>query len=149
MQSIFHIEKSENRNQVHYAVNVDAECRPLGAHPIYGYWRNLERGPNAVSQLLDREQRAYGLSEPRYIHLTLNTAEIRVGLRGFPERLLIVQVFRFGQGCGARTYTTIQKEPALLTSIYVDIGFLFSVNYVVVHGVRVRDGQPVEETVDR
>jgi hypothetical protein len=147
VQSIFHIEKSENKNQVHYALNVDRACRPVGPHPVYGYWRDLEKGPKAVSPLLDHEQRAYGLNEPRAIRVDPNGGEIRISLRGLPERHLVINVFRVSNGCAARTTTTILGQPALLTSIYVDIGFLFSVNYVIVRGVRVRDGKLVQEKV--
>jgi hypothetical protein len=149
VQSLFFIAKSENKNQVHYAAVVDAACRPVGAHPVYGYWRDLQVGPRAVSQLLDHEQPAYGLSEPRYVRPNSNGSggQIRVSLRGFPERPLIIDIFRQGTGCAARTQTTIQHAPALLTSIYVDIGFLFSVNYAILRGVRMSDGAAVQEKV--
>lgn len=147
IQSIFQIEKSENRNQVHYAVNVDAACRPIGPKPVYGYWRDLERGPKAVSPLLDHEQRAYGLNDPRSIRANGGAYEIRLSLRGFPERPLVIQVFAQDGRCFARTVTTIQGQPALLRSIYVDLGFLFSVNYALVRGVRIRDGALVQEKV--
>lgn len=147
VQSIFHIAKSENENQVHYAVHVDQACRPIGTRPIYGYWRELERGPTVTSPLLDHEQRAYGLNEPRSIKLLDGTAEIRISLRGFPECPLVVQVFRVADRCAARTYTQIQRQPALLSSIYIDLGFLFSVNYAIVRGVLVQDGKAVQEKV--
>lgn len=145
VQSIFHIAKSENKNQVHYGVKVDSECKPVGPRPIYGYWRELERGPKITSPLLDHEQRAYGVNEPRSIRLRENSAEILVSLRAFPERPLIVQVFRSGDRCVARTVMQITRQPALLQSIYIDIGFLFSINYAMLSGVRVQDGHAVQE----
>jgi hypothetical protein len=148
VQSIFHIAKSENRNQVHYAVKVDAACKPVGPRPVYGYWRELERGPNATSALLDHEQRAYGLNDPRSITQLATSAEIRISLRGFPERPLVVQVFRAADRCVARTVVQIQGQAALLQSIYIDLGFLFSVNYALLRGVRVQDGQSVQEKLN-
>ncbi len=148
VQSIFHIAKSENRNQVHYAVHVDAACKPIGPQPIYGYWRDLERGPTATSPLLDHEQRAYGVNVPRSMRQLPGGTEIKISLRGFPERPLVVQVFRSAGRCVARTYTQIQMQPALLRSIYIDLGFLFSINYVIVRGARVLDGKPIEEKVN-
>ena len=147
VQSLFFIAKSENKNQVHYAVAVDASCRPVGNHPVYGYWRELKVGPRVVSPLLEHEQRAYGLSEPRFVRRTAEGGQIRVSLRGFPERPLIIDTFRKGSGCAARTQTTIQQQPALLTWIYVDIGFLFSVNYAIVRGIRIADGVAVQEKI--
>jgi hypothetical protein len=146
--SVFHIEKSENKNQVHYAVQVDARCRPIGARPVYGYWRNLEVGPRDVSQLLSHEQPAYGLTDPRSVRSGDEGGEIRIGLRGFPDRPLTITTFREGSACRARAVTTIRKQPAVLTSIYVELGFLFSVDYVIVRGVRLADGVAVQEKVD-
>lgn len=145
VQSLFFLSKSENKNQVHYAVVVDAACRPQGTRPVYGYWRDLEVGPRAVSPLLDHEQPAYGLSEPRYVRPNENGGQIRVSLRGFPERPLIIDTFRQGNGCAARVQTTISRQPAVLASIHVDIGFLFSVNYAILRGVRISDGSKVQE----
>lgn len=146
-QSIFHIEKNENQNQVHYTVQTDPACHPVGAKPLYGYWRELTKGPNAVSSLLDREQPAYGLNTPRYVRPTPNGGQISVSLRAFPKRPLIIDVFKRGQACGARAYVLIQKQTAVLTSIYVDVGFFFRVNYALVRGIRTSDGQPVEEKI--
>jgi hypothetical protein len=147
VQSLFFVAKSENKNQVHYAVVVDAACRPVGERPVYGYWRDIEVGPRAVSPLLDHEQPAYGLGAPRYVRPNPNGGQIRVSLRGFPERPLIIDTFRQGSACAARTQTTIKGKPALLTSIYVDIGFLFSVNYAILRGVRMSDGAVVQEKI--
>ena len=147
VQSIFFIAKSENKNQVHYAVNVDANCHPIGTHPVYGYWRELELGPRAVSRLLDHEQRAYGLSEPRLVRVTPTGGQIRVALRALPERPLLIDTFHQGKSCAARTQVSIAGQSALLESIYVDLGFLFSVNYILVRGVRVADGAAVSEKI--
>jgi hypothetical protein len=148
VSSVFHIEKSENRNQVHYAIRVDARCRPVGNAPMYGYWRDFEDGPKAVSPLLDHEQPAYGLTAPRSIVLSEEGGEIRIGMRGFPDRALRVVTFKQGDSCRARAFTPIRKEPAVLRSIYVELGLLFSVDYVLVRGTRVADGREVKEKVD-
>ena len=145
--SVFHIKKSENKNQVHYAMQVDAACRPVGEQPLYGYWRDLERGPMAVSQLLEHEQPAYGLRSPRLVRRHTTGGLVRVSLRAFPARPLSIDVLRTASGCGARAIVTIAGQPAVLSSIYVDLGFLFSVNYARLAGVRVSDGQPVQEKI--
>lgn len=146
--SVFHIEKSENRNQVHYAVRIDGQCRPLGKAPVYGYWRDLEKGPRATSQLLDHEQSAYGLTAPRFIHVLPSGGEIRIGLRGFPDREITIETFASEGRCRARARTSIAGHDAVLQSIYVKLGFLFSVEYVLMHGVAVSDGKPVQEKMN-
>jgi hypothetical protein len=148
VRSVFFISKSENRNQVHYAVRVDPQCRPESDHPVYGYWRDFEVGPSAMSPLLKHEQTAYGLTEPRQVRRDeADGDQIRIGLRGFPDRPLTIETFRGPDGCRARAMTTIARGSAVLRSIYVEIGFLYSIDFVIVRGVRVADNQPVQEKV--
>ncbi len=146
--SVFHIAKSENRNQVHYGVRVDAACRPKGKTPVYGYWRDYEDGPKARSRLLSHEQPAYGLTRPYRIERGETGGKVRIGLRGFPDRKLTIETFKGEKGCRARAITTIRRQPAVLSSIYVELGFLFSIDYVLVKGVRIADGKPIREKVE-
>jgi len=145
--SVFHIEKSENKNQVHYAVQVDDACRPVGAQPVYGYWRDLERGPRAVSQLLDHEQPAYGLRAPRQVRRDASGGLVQVSLRAFPDRPLSIELLRTPAGCAARAVVQIAGQSAVLASIYIDIGFLFSVNYALLRGTSMRDGRALQEKI--
>jgi len=146
--SVFFIAKSENKNQVHYAVKVDDRCRPVGTSPLYGYWREQERGPKVTSPLLRHEQSAYGLTEPRWIKPHEQGGEIRIGLRGFPDRPLTIETYMNGAQCQARARTTIAGQDAVLSSIFVQIGFLFSIDYVLLRGTRLADGKPVQEKVN-
>jgi hypothetical protein len=146
--SIFHIAKSENRNQVHYAVSVDERCRPRGNAPLRGYWRELEEGPDVIEALKEHQHRAYGLTKPTAITFGDYGGDIRISLRALPERTLLITTFREGDGCRARAFTRIDGQPALLTSIYVEIGFLYSVDHIILHGLRVADGTPIQERID-
>lgn len=148
INSVFHIAKSENRNQVHYAVSVDERCRPRGAAPISGYWREYEEGPEVTETLRDHQQRAYGLNEPRKIKVGERGGDVLISLRALPERALLIMTFREGDGCRARAFTRINGQPALLSSIYVELGLLFSVDYVVLRGLRVADGKPIQERIE-
>src|SRR5579863_5839942 len=58
---LFSISKSENRNQVQYAVRVDDRCQPLAQSPVFAYWRMLEKGPTVTEPLLAHEIDAYGI----------------------------------------------------------------------------------------
>ena len=144
-QSVFHISKSENHNEVHYAVRVDSKCHPVGPQPLFGYWRDFEKGPRAVSPLLSHELPAYGLMPVRSIEQSDAGGKVRVSLRAFPERLLTVEIQRAGASCAARAVTTLQKQPAALNSIFVQIGFLFSVEYAIARGARLPDGSALQE----
>jgi len=147
VDSVFHIEKSENRNQVHYAIKVDAQCRPQGQKPLRGYWREYEEGPRVVDSLRDHQQRAYGLNAPRSIALDAQGGDVRLSMRALPDRLLRIATFRENDRCRARAFTPIQGQPAILTSIYVKVGFL-SIDYLVLRGTRVADGAPLQERIE-
>jgi hypothetical protein len=147
-ESVFHIAKSENRNQVHYAVSVDERCRPRGHAPVRGYWREYEEGPTVIEALREHQHRAYGLTKPTAVTSGEYGGDIRISLRALPERTLLITTFREGGGCRARAFTRIDGQPALLTSIYVEIGFLYSVDHIILRGLRVADGTPIHERID-
>lgn len=149
IDSVFYIEKSENRNQVHYAVQVDARCRPLGDAPVRGYWRELEDGPNVVLPLQSHEHRAYGLDKPRAITRTDRGGDVRISMRALPDRILRISTFEQDGACRARVFTPIKGHAAVLSSIYVKIGFLFSIDYLLLRGVRASDGVRIEERIKR
>jgi len=149
LQSIFHIAKSENRNQVHYGARIDEACRPVGAAPIYAYWRMFERGPQHTEPLLNREQPGYGLGAQQILTRTNRGGTVSIQLRAWPDRPVRIELFRASTGCAARAMLDIQHQPAVIQSIYIDIGFLFSINYAVVRGIRLKDGQPIQEKLRR
>ena len=57
--SLFTIGKSQNKNQVQYAIRVDGQCVPVPGAPVFAYWRMLELGPTRLEPLLACEQDAY------------------------------------------------------------------------------------------
>ncbi|HTU56975.1 MAG TPA: hypothetical protein VMF89_01055, partial [Polyangiales bacterium] len=63
----------------------------------------------------------------------------------WPDRLIKIELFRAANSCAARALVDIQRTPAVLQSIYIDIGFLFSVNYALIKGVRTTNGTPIQE----
>ena len=149
VSSVFHIEKSENREpsalrragrRALPAGRSRSRCTATGAT-----WKS---GRARSRRCLSHEQPAYGLTDPRSVRSDGEGGEVRIGLRGFPDRALTITTFREGDKCRARALTLIHKQTAMLTSIYVKLGFLFSVDYVIVRGVRVADGAAVEEKVD-
>lgn len=142
---LFFIAKSENRNQVHYAVAVDQQCHPVGKNPVYAYWREFEAGPRVVSWLLDREQSAYGVGESQTT-VTPTGGRVVVKLRGFPDRPLIIDVAQQETGCVARAQTLINHQPAVLQSIYLDLGFL-CISSATIRGTRVQDGALLQEQI--
>jgi len=145
--SLFFVAKSENRNQVHYALRLDERCAPLGASPVQPYWRMLEQGARLVEPLLGREQPAYGIREQTVLERGDRGGVVRVVLRALPTRPVLVTSFARGAGCAATASLVIDGTPATLGSIYVQLGWLFGVDRLVVQGRALSDGRPVSETL--
>jgi Domain of unknown function (DUF4833) len=97
--SVFHVAKSENRNQVHYGIHLDESCAPVGGAPLFAYWRMLERGPAAIEPLLQREVGAYGVAEQRVLERGPDGGKTSVRLRALPARPIVIQSTRRGEAC--------------------------------------------------
>lgn len=140
--SAFFISKSENKNQVHYAITVDESCKPVGRAPVRAYWRELERGPGVTSPLLDREQAAYGIATQNVVH-----DEIELTLRALPSRPLRIETARAHDGtCQAWTHMTIAGQPSQLYQIHVVLKLL-GIDSIIVTGWTWTDRRVVRETL--
>jgi len=123
------IAKSSNKNQVHYALDVDDRCEPAGGAPVHAYWRMYEHGPDATEPLTAREERAFGIERQ-----DVTGADVRVVLRGLPNRPVELHSFRGDGGrCGAAASATIRGASVRLSGIYVKLS-LFGVSYIELTG---------------
>jgi len=147
VRSVFHIEKSENRNQVHYGIRLDASCVPLGDAPVFVYWRALQRDPRATSDLSTFERRAYGIASQRVIGRRSESGAVMISLRATPTRAIMVRSRRGPGGCVADARAHIGGTSAVLDVIYVDVG-TFGVRYVELRGLRANDRRRVQERLE-
>ncbi len=147
VDSALFISKSENKNQVHYAVRVDERCDPLGDAPVYAYWRMLERGQNATEPLLDREQAAYGIARQDIVR-TESGVFVRVLLRALPSRPITIRVERGpGGSCTSTALTTISGQRARLFNVHLALGFLH-LDHMLLTGWAESDGRVLRERVN-
>lgn len=148
VRSLFHISKSQNRNQVHYALRLDEACMPVGAEPVFAYWREMEAGPKKLSALLDREQAAYGIAPGQTVYPSSSRPRVRFQLRAVPERTLIAQVRAEGSRCMASVRTSIQGRAATLKSVHLVLGFFWTIQQIVIEGRATDDGARLRETIE-
>jgi hypothetical protein len=143
--SAFFVSKSENRNQVHYAVRVDKACQPMGPAPVHAYWLMLEKGPRLTEPLLEREQAAYGVQRQ---HLEGST--VRLSIRSLPNREIAIQTWQGPDGqCRSTAVTTIAGTRARLFNVHVVLdGLKLGVSSVLLRGWR-DDGSEVSERMRR
>lgn len=144
---LFSISKSENKNQVAFAVRLDAECRPLGEAPVYAYWRMLERSPAAVEPLLPVEQGAYGIGHQRVVERGESGGAVRFALRALPDRGIVVHTAHQGSMCAAAASTRIADIPARLFNVHARIAWPFGVDSLLITGWAESDGRVVRETM--
>jgi hypothetical protein len=135
------IQKSSNKNQVHYAVRVDESCSPAGPQPVSPYWRMLERGPQATEPLSNREMKVLGVDWQ-----VVETDGVRLALRILPQRELTIHTWRDADGrCASSVEMTVGAGPARVSSVFVKQKFL-GVSYVLLTGIS-NTGAVVEERV--
>ena len=142
--SIFLVAKSENKNQVHFGVKLDQACNVVGTHPLYGYWRMLEKN-GEIEPILSREVRAYGLDPVQRIERTADATTIYARLNAIPDRQLRVTVTQAAGRCEARAMMPIAGGDAHLRLIYIRLAWPFGVDYILLRGSRLPAGGPVEE----
>lgn len=146
IHSVFHIEKSENRNEVHYDVRVDEHCRPLRKDPIVPYWRDLEVGDHVIAPLTSIERRAYGIADNIKVTHNIAGGTVTFALRPLRRRRLVVRTMVKSGHCKADAWTMISGAPAQLHSVFVKVGFL-SADYIILRGA-LASGQAVRERLE-
>lgn len=122
--SAFFISKSENKNQVHYSVDVDDRCRPQGSAPVRAYWRDLEKGPNVTSPLLAHEGPAYGIKFQKVIKMEEKRGIVELAVRGLPSRILHVETHEKDGKCIAETRAVVRDETVTLLEVFLKLKLL-------------------------
>jgi Domain of unknown function (DUF4833) len=143
--SAFLVSKTENRNQVHYAVRVDQACRPTTSAPIRPYWLMREKGPRVTEPLLEREQAAYCIQ-----HQRVEGSAVRISIRSLPSRDIVIQTWQASDGqCLSAAVTTIAGGRARLFDVHVVIASLgLGIDSILLTGWR-DDGTMVRERIKR
>ena len=146
VRSVFHVAKSENQNQVHYAIRLDASCRPVGKQPVFGYWRRLKRGARVDEPLVSPGTRVYGASDQQQVETFASGGRVRMFVKALQRVRIDIRVEKTPSGCKATPTTTLKGEVARLSHAYLQLGtFALRVKYVDVFGQRVSDGRKVTE----
>jgi hypothetical protein len=148
VHSLFHVAKSENQNQVHYALHLDATCKPMGKRPVFAYWQRLREGGKRIDdQLTGIGTTVYGASdEQKVIARSSGGSDIEMFVKALKTVRITIEVQKTAQGCQAVPYTTILKQRARLSHAFLQLGaWGLNVKYVDVVGFRMSDGKRVAE----
>jgi len=146
--TLFTISKSENRNEVVYAVRVDENCFPMGTTPIFAYWRMHEHGPTVTEPLLGVEEPAYGIARERVMALGADGGTFEIALRAIPNRPIVVQTKRQDGSCHAWATVSIAGKEAILFNVYARLRWL-GVEYLLLSGWTIDRTRVVHEKIQR
>jgi hypothetical protein len=144
--SLFSISKSENKNQVIFALHLDEHCVPISDAPVFAFWRMYAKGPSFIEPLLDREQPAYGIASERVLNRGPDGGSVDITLRAMPNRHILIKSQRQNASCVAWSSLVIAGAPANLYDIYVKLKFL-GVDYIQLSGWTLDGTQVVHEKV--
>lgn len=146
--SLFSITKSENRNEVVYAIHLDEQCAPVGDAPVFAFWRMHEKGPNVIEPLLAREEAGYGIGTQRVLARGSEGGKVELTLRALPTRPIVVET-KTGDGhCAGWSVLPIAGESAYLYNVYVKLKFL-GVDYLLVSGWALDRTRVLHEQINR
>jgi hypothetical protein len=144
VRSMFYVAKSENQNQVHYAIRLDADCKPLKKQPVFAYWKRLRKGVRYDEPLLPPGTRLYGASDDQQVQLAKLGGQVKMYVKALKRLPIDISVAKVNGTCKATSIVTIKGEPAQLRYAYLQLGRLgLTVKYVDVIGYRLRDGAKV------
>lgn len=149
VQTVFSIRKSDNRDEVQYALQLDERCRPRTREPVFGYWRVFEQGePPPLLSFSWLDETAYGIVQQQISAPGPDgVSVVSVMIRAANKRVLeLTPVPTPGGGCRVEVRATVFGQRALLQGIFVKLAPPF-VEYVELRGVAVADGTSLVERV--
>lgn len=152
VETVFFIDKTDDKNRADYGLRLDADCVPVGKDPLFPYWRVFENAPPVRTLNLGWwEYVAYGLSEQRIVTRSSSGVLLRVQLKQL-ARPIDILVRRSDDGrCSAVARTTIAGQSgAEFVSVHVTLSKVIKkVLYVDVFGRAAEGQQPVSERLSR
>lgn len=149
VQTVFSIRKSDNRDEVQYALQLDERCRPRSREPVFGYWRVFEQGePPPLLSFSWLDETAYGIVQQQVAAPgPEGVSVVSIMIRAANKRVLeLTPVSNPAGGCRVEVRTTVLGQRALLQGIFVKLALPF-VEYVELRGVAVADGTSLVERV--
>ncbi|NET01399.1 MAG: DUF4833 domain-containing protein [Sphaerospermopsis sp. SIO1G2] len=118
LNSVFHISKTDNGNQVHYGIRVNQDCSPQGNNPVSVYWR-LEN--NTTEGLLEPEKPAFGIANQ-----SVSGNQVTLEINGLKNRgitrPITIKTFSSPSGdCQGEAWMKIQQNQAQLSKIHLNL----------------------------
>jgi Domain of unknown function (DUF4833) len=131
---LFFIQRSKNKNEVHYRLNVDENCKIVGNEPVTAIWKMLEEGPNETKSLSAFDRKAYSIEKQEVVGNW-----VQFNLKAIEERLIKATTTYDPKTnkCSPIVQVKINGKWSVLNYIYVasEEGFLVpQVTYIDIFG---------------
>jgi hypothetical protein len=131
---LFFIQRSKNKNEVHYRLNVDENCQIIANEPVKGAWKMLEEGQDKTEPLSTFDRMAYSAENQEVVDNW-----VRFNLKALEERLIKATTIYDPKTnkCSPMAQVKINGKWARLDHIYVatEEGFLMpQVMYIDIFG---------------
>ena len=145
---LFFIQRSKNKNEVHYQLRVDDHCRIASDKPVSAVWKLIEVSPEKTESLSVFDQIAYGVAQQ-----TVDNNSVSFSLKALEQKRLKASAAPTPQTgtCAWVVHTDINGQPATLERIYVQTeeGFIKpKVLYVDIFGKSLEaNPAPVSERI--
>jgi Domain of unknown function (DUF4833) len=147
LQTVFYIEKSNDKDRVDYGMRLDQHCVPLDDRAVFPYWRELQHPPPVRAHPLKFFQYvAYGFTEQRLLSRSKTGGQYRVLLKQVNRPIVIVTGQDAARRCTATAYVRLEGVAAArLDHIFAQVAGAMSVDYIDVHGFDPKTGRALVE----
>ena len=133
---------------MHYGVRLRDACAPASDSPIFAYWRMREEQPEQLSPLLEREEAAYGVAPEQHVLTRRGLTRVTFHLNAFPDRPLVATIKPTGGTCAANVVAQVAGRAATLDHIHIELGFLWSIQRIVLEATEVAGRAKLEEVIE-
>jgi hypothetical protein len=140
VKTVFAIGKSDDGNQVQYALRLNKECQPVGNDPVFGYWREYDRHERLLPMsFLDGF--GYGISKQK-----VRGSHVTITIKPAAKREIELVASQGPEGsCHAEAFTDVNGHRVRLTLIFLTLSGPFSVSKVELRGTDAESGAEVSE----
>jgi hypothetical protein len=147
VRSVFFIAKNENKNEVHYGVHLDAQCKPVGKAPLFAYWQEREKGPNVILPLAGHEGPAYGIESQKVVEQSATATQLLMRLRALDKRDLLIQIGKGKDGCTAQAFTKIRGIASVFERGFIVVA-MWRIRELTLFGKRIDNQKPISEKIE-
>ncbi len=146
--NLFYVERNKNKNQVQYQAIYEDKCLFKNNEIVTGYWKELEKGKDVVSDLSIFDKVAYGIVDQKIMDKGTRVDFTLKPLKAMKMKAVIKEVKK--DECKVEALIMVDKKWVVLEKVYVfaKSGFVMpTVKYIDIFG-KLPDGKEFTKRLD-